>query len=88
MLRSFAYAAASAGAAARAPGAVDPRVEVRTARWERDVRAAFLDAYGADAADPLIALLETGKVFYELGYELNHRPAWVWIPLRGVARIF
>jgi predicted trehalose synthase len=27
------------------------------------------------------------KVFYELAYELNNRPAWVRIPLEGIARL-
>jgi maltose alpha-D-glucosyltransferase/alpha-amylase len=29
-------------------------------------------------------LFETEKLFYELAYELNNRPTWVWIPLRGL----
>jgi maltose alpha-D-glucosyltransferase/alpha-amylase len=32
-------------------------------------------------------LFEIEKVFYELKYELNNRPDWVWIPLRGIARL-
>jgi predicted trehalose synthase len=28
------------------------------------------------------------KMFYELEYELNHRPDWVWVPLRAIARLF
>jgi len=40
-------------------------------------------------SDPAAAqlLLETfliEKVAYELSYELNNRPAWVWIPLSGI----
>ena len=35
----------------------------------------------------LLALFETEKVFYELAYELNNRPAWIGIPLRGIARL-
>jgi maltose alpha-D-glucosyltransferase/alpha-amylase len=83
---------------------VDARTrEIRSARWERDVRAAYLDGYlrGGDSADEpgilpedeqhvrqLIALFETDKAFYELTYELNNRPAWVWIPMRGIAKLF
>ena len=35
----------------------------------------------------LISLFEIEKVFYELKYELNNRPDWVWIPLRGISRL-
>ena len=24
------------------------------------------------------------KVIYELGYELNNRPEWIWIPIKGI----
>jgi maltose alpha-D-glucosyltransferase/alpha-amylase len=27
------------------------------------------------------------KSIYEIGYELNNRPDWVWIPVRGVLDI-
>ena len=39
------------------------------------------------AITSLTALFEIEKVFYELKYELNNRPDWVWIPLRGIARL-
>ena len=39
------------------------------------------------AVSSLISLFEIEKVFYELKYELNNRPDWVWIPLRGIARL-
>ena len=87
MLRSFAYAAATAAAERGALG-VDARTEIAAARWERDVRAAFLAGYDASDDDPLVALFEMEKLFYELRYELNNRPEWVWIPLRGIARLF
>ena len=32
-------------------------------------------------------LFETEKVFYELSYELNNRPAWVWIPIAGATTL-
>jgi maltose alpha-D-glucosyltransferase/alpha-amylase len=100
MLRSFAYAAATA---ASEPGLSVPRgiVEIRAGRWQRDVRKAFMNGYlsGSSASSPrflptqraaiasLAALFEIEKVFYELKYELNNRPDWVWIPLRGIARL-
>ena len=39
------------------------------------------------SVDRLIALFEMEKVFYELTYELNNRPSWSWIPMRGIARL-
>ncbi|HEY9227456.1 MAG TPA: hypothetical protein VIP11_12455, partial [Gemmatimonadaceae bacterium] len=99
MLRSFAYAAATL---ATTEGRNSPPQlrELRTARWERDVRTAFLDGYFAEQdeegllpdedinARRLIALFETEKAFYELAYELNNRPSWVGIPMRGIAKLF
>jgi maltose alpha-D-glucosyltransferase/alpha-amylase len=102
MMRSFAYAAASAAMEAGGLGS-DPTVEVRAARWERDARAAFMDGYLHDENEDepddllpesregtmaLLALFEIEKIFYELSYELNNRPAWAWIPLRGIAKLF
>lgn len=102
MLRSFSYAAAAL--AMSVAGRIDPRTrEIRSARWERDVRGAFLQGYlragrSRDERDilpadeqhirQLVALFETEKAFYELAYELNNRPAWVWIPMRGIAKLF
>lgn len=102
MQRSFAYAASSAAMEAGGIG-TDARLESRAARWERDARAGFLDGYFAlmpaasakrllpasrDAATALLTLFEVEKVFYELDYELNNRPSWAWIPLRGIAKLF
>jgi maltose alpha-D-glucosyltransferase/alpha-amylase len=100
MLRSFAYAAATAASdkGLRVPRGV---VEIRAGRWQRDVRKAFMNGYlsAGTARGPrflpaqrqaitnLTALFEIEKVFYELKYELNNRPDWVWIPLRGIARL-
>jgi maltose alpha-D-glucosyltransferase/alpha-amylase len=73
--------------------------ELRSARWERDVRAEFLAGYlAASARAPLlpadetnlralVSLFETEKAFYELSYELNNRPEWVGIPMKGIARL-
>jgi maltose alpha-D-glucosyltransferase/alpha-amylase len=60
------------------------------------VSAAFLRAYRSTAngaaflpkqPGPFAALLDAfmlEKAFYELDYELNNRPDWVRIPLRGI----
>lgn len=98
MLRSFAYAAATL--AASVERRLDaPTRELRAARWERDVRAAYLEGYLATTKDSallprgranvygLLALFETKKAFYELAYELNNRPDWVGIPMRGIAKL-
>ena len=102
MLRSFAYAAAMSAREVAGQG-VNPAVEIRSARWERDARSAFLAGYlhagkassespallphTRDDTQALLALFETEKLFYELAYELNNRPEWVWVPLRGVAKL-
>jgi trehalose synthase-fused probable maltokinase len=93
MLRSFAYAAAAGGGRKKRNENAD--------RWENDARNAFLRCYHAethgragllprsrDNADRLVRLFETEKAFYELQYELAHRPDWVWIPLRALTRLF
>src|SRR5262249_19574601 len=49
MLRSFAYAAATL-AVEHAARLKPPLRELRSARWERDVRQAFLDGYLASSA--------------------------------------
>jgi len=95
MLRSFVYCAA-VGATGGGPHA-----GTRGPRWEQGARQAFLRGYFSTAdskvggllprarhnANSLIALFEAEKIFYELQYELDHRPDWVWIPLRGIARL-
>ena len=98
MLRSFAYASATLGMEAKSLD-VGTR-ELRIGRWERDTRDAFMRGYlGADEkvrgilpSDPahtyaLLKLFETEKAFYELAYELNNRPDWAWIPMRGIAKL-
>jgi maltose alpha-D-glucosyltransferase / alpha-amylase len=64
--------------------------------WQRWASALFLKEYLQVAAnapfipadrDELRVLLDAfilEKAIYELGYELNNRPGWVGIPLRGI----
>lgn len=101
MLRSFAYAAAIAAAAEdRARAAAAARSSRWEREVRRAFLAGYFgDDGGApareapylprrrDRADALVALFEAEKLFYELAYELNNRPDWVWVPLAGVARL-
>ncbi|MBV9880976.1 MAG: hypothetical protein JO180_10800 [Gemmatirosa sp.] len=94
MLRSFAYA----GATAALDRPDDAAAAERARTWEAVAREAFLDGYFGDgaaaflpaeraSADALLAMFELEKAFYELAYELRNRPTWVPIPLAGIARL-
>ena len=103
MLRSFHYAAFGTLLNPRVGGTVRPedvvRLEPWATAWYATVGAAFLGAYLEGAAgqpfvprerDEQVALLELAmlqKVLYELNYELNNRPDWVSIPLRGLLEL-
>ncbi|MGH6715301.1 MAG: alpha-amylase, partial [Bradyrhizobium sp.] len=39
------------------------------------------------AAHEMLNFFLLEKVFYEIGYELSHRPEWLRVPLTGVLRI-
>ena len=93
MLRSFAYA----GAVASADRASDANERSASAkRSSHDMRQTFLRGYYQDrdvtrllpgtrrTADSLSALFEFEKQFYELQYELDHRPDWVWVPVQDI----
>jgi maltose alpha-D-glucosyltransferase/alpha-amylase len=84
--------------AAVRPG--DPAILERwLAFWYLHVSAAFLRGYRDAAGDgPFVPrddeefarlldafLLE--KAIYELGYELNNRPDWISIPIRGITEL-
>jgi trehalose synthase-fused probable maltokinase len=89
MLRSFAYAASASEL---------QRGHTASAEWEGGARDAFLSAYfaaleptllpaGQAATDKLLQIFELEKAVYELRYELNNRPDWVGIPVRGILRL-
>jgi maltose alpha-D-glucosyltransferase/alpha-amylase len=100
MLRSFGYAAYAA-LFAHAAGRVSEfdRLEPWARTWQRWTSASFLKGYldvpGAASllpADPvqrasLLDLFLVDKALYELNYELNNRPEWVRIPLRGLEEL-
>ena len=104
MLRSFHYATYGTLLNPRLGGAVRPEDIARLERWAPfwyvNVSASFVHAYLVEArgqpfvpADEgelrtTIELLSLQKVLYELSYELNNRPDWVSIPLRGLLDLF
>ena len=100
MLRSFNYAVVAGVRGLDADRIEDASVlEPSAARWERRSAEAFLAGYRATVAgspvspsDPaleqrMLELFVLEKAFYEMSYELANRPAWVRIPLEGIASI-
>lgn len=72
MMRSFDYAAATAN------------VE---RSWARETSEAFLAGYGfgdRGASREVLDFYVLEKCIYEIGYEANHRPDWIRIPLGGL----
>lgn len=100
MVRSFQYAAYAAlfGQVAGVPSdpAAQEMVASWAAAWNAYVSATYLRAYFDEVANrPFVSsswserrlLLDAfllQKALYELAYELNNRPDWLPIPLRGI----
>jgi maltose alpha-D-glucosyltransferase / alpha-amylase len=103
MIRSFDYAAHAGLAQHVERGNLPPEnmagFEPWALVWHQVVSETFLRAYQQASVDSevlprapeeLHVLLQAyllNKAMYELGYELNNRPAWVRIPLHGVLRL-
>ncbi len=100
MLRSFHYAAfAPLLGEDRVAGDDVARMSAWAEVWNSMVAERYLAKYFATAKDAAylpatqaeiqtvleLHLLE--KAIYELGYELNNRPAWVGIPLQGIGKL-
>jgi trehalose synthase-fused probable maltokinase len=97
MLRSFAYVSSSA--LVGQSHEYRRRLSRWASFWARWVRAHFLGAYVAEVHDApfwprsardaarLLTVHELEKAVYELGYELNNRPEWAIIPLKGIIEI-
>lgn len=100
MLRSFGYAALTVLFERAEPGTDEwRRLQPWADTWEQVARERFLSAYlgkshegrflpsDRDELFSLIHFFEIDKALYEVGYERAHRPEWMRIPLRGIARL-
>jgi maltose alpha-D-glucosyltransferase/alpha-amylase len=100
MLRSFDYAAHTALFSSAERGMIRvedvPVLEPWARFWRQWVSSAFLRAYLPPVSEAgliptdreqlrrLLHVLLLDKSIYELGYELNNRPSWARIPIRGI----
>ena len=99
MMRSFQYAAYSALWQPAMRTEDVPFLERWADLWYRQISSVFLQSYLKTTAnaifipqnsDDLQIMLEAyllDKAVYEIGYELNNRPDWVVIPIRGIKHI-
>jgi maltose alpha-D-glucosyltransferase/alpha-amylase len=97
LLRSLDYAAAAAASSLSTAPA--ERRDALLARFREEAGAAFSEAYReveaaapvpwapAETRDALLDLFLLEKAAYELRYEAANRPAWLSIPLRGLAAL-
>jgi maltose alpha-D-glucosyltransferase/alpha-amylase len=100
MVRSFHYAAHSA---LRSYGSIRPedveQLEAWAEAWYIAVSGVYLNSYlftVEDAAfvpkdrrefEVLLRCFLLEKAVYEVGYELNNRPEWLAIPMKGIERL-
>ena len=103
MVRSFHYAAWAGLYAHIQRGSLEheslPKYEPWMRLWYQSVASVYLRAYLKvmgpsevlpQSPDELLAILPAyllNKAVYEIGYELNNRPAWLHIPLLGVRQL-
>lgn len=100
MVRSYSYAAyAGLFAACGDDEALAARLDPVARWWQAEAGRAFVEAYrtavgpapfvpaGDGEFRTLLEAFVVEKATYELRYELNHRPGWLRIPLRGIAAV-
>jgi maltokinase len=100
MIRSYHYAVSAKLFNAPETNSLDANTLQRAAdRWYKLIKDTYIEEYFNVFGSPhplfknnneinyllLFHLLE--KAIYELGYEVNYRPTWVKIPLRGIVEV-
>jgi maltose alpha-D-glucosyltransferase/alpha-amylase len=100
MIRSFHYAVCAKLYFSSETKNIDPqRLQKSADRWYKLITDAYVDAYMQTMGDIsvtfgnrtemnfLLQLHLLEKAVYELGYELNGRPDWIKIPLKGIQQV-
>ena len=102
VLRSFEYATAMTLRNAQASDSSEVASQARrniSDTYQQSARAVFLEAYreataelphawkDAAGADAALALFSLEKTAYEVAYEAENRPAWLTVPLQGLATL-
>lgn len=100
MIRSFHYVAYTALLKQESIRTEDiPALEPWVELWYKYIAGTFLKSYLDTAKDApfipkereelsiLLRAYALEKAIYELGYELNNRPEWIIIPLRGIKHL-
>jgi maltose alpha-D-glucosyltransferase/alpha-amylase len=100
LIRSIDYSATAAlERALRGAPDEQGRLGAALAEWRDRSASAFLAAYrevmanqrlwpaGPKAAEQMLNFFLLEKAFYEIEYELAHRPEWLRVPLMGMLRI-
>jgi maltose alpha-D-glucosyltransferase/alpha-amylase len=100
MMRSLDYAVRMTLAEHRSLDLVrENALHLWSGAWLDAVRSAFLISYRDTLGeshlaprDPaafrrILSVFELEKAVYELGYEMNNRPGWIWIPIQGIRSI-
>src|SRR5690606_7313534 len=103
MIRSFHYAAYAGLQQHEQRGSLSGQnlelFESWALLWYRQVSARFLQGYfdtagqsevvpaSSEERQVMLPAYLLNKALYELGYELNHRPDWIRIPLQGILHL-
>jgi maltokinase len=100
MVRSYHYAVSAKLFNSPETSEIDEKILERAAnRWYKLIRDTFLEEYFSYFGSPhplyknnnevnyLLQFHLLEKSVYELGYEINYRPTWVKIPLKGIVEV-